>query len=383
MHRSRLRRGASLLAVLVVAGVFAAFASSNGTQTKAITPSPAWTDAQLSVPSADNWLEYYGDLSGSRYSSLNQITTSNVSTLKEVWHMNLGSCTPDIVAGKPVIPGAPNGAANNPTNCGSMESNPVAVNGVLYTTNAPLGAVWAIDAATGNVIWKYTPSYAGETLPNGTPFSPGTGGRRPGVAVGEGKVFSGLPDGRLIALDQATGALLWENSVGSYKVNAKISSAPIYVRGMIVVGDGSGDGGGASPSLQAFRAANGGRIWSWSPIPHPGDPAFATWGANNCANANGSTNYGGGSFLEAPVIDTKNNLAIVGTGNPEPWNTRCAGMDLYTDSIVGIDLASGQLKWYYQTAHHDLWDSDLPNNGVLFTSTFNVKSTVHARVKVK
>src|SRR3954452_9074503 len=240
MHRSRLRRGASLLAVLVVAGVFAAFASSNGTQTKAITPSPAWTDAQLSVPSADNWLEYYGDLSGSRYSTLNQITTSNVSTLKEVWHMNLGSCTPDIVAGKPVIPGAPNGAANNPTNCGSMESNPVAVNGVLYTTNAPLGAVWAIDAATGNVIWKYTPSYAGETLPtSGSPdvtaaFTPGNGGRRAGVAVGEGKVYVGLPDARLVALDQATGRVVWENTVGSYKVNAKISSAPIYVRGLVI-----------------------------------------------------------------------------------------------------------------------------------------------------
>src|SRR3982750_2331967 len=170
MHRSRLRRGASLLAVLVVAGVFAAFASSNGTQTKAITPSPAWTDAQLSAPSADNWLEYYGDLSGSRYSSLNQITTSNVAGLKEVWHMSLGTCTADIIAGKPVIPGAPNGATNNPTNCGSMESNPVAIDGVLYTTNAPLGETFAIDAASGAIIWKYVPSYAGETLPNGAIF---------------------------------------------------------------------------------------------------------------------------------------------------------------------------------------------------------------------
>jgi glucose dehydrogenase len=151
---------------------------------------------------------------------------------------------------------------------------------------------------------------------------------------------------------------------------------------MVIVGDGSGDGGGASPSLQAFRPANGGRIWSWSPIPSPGQPGFETWQAN-CADGNGSVNYGGGSFWESPVVDTKLKMLYIGTGNPEPWNTRCPGQDLYTDSIVGLDLATGHMKWYYQTAHHDLWDSDLPNNGVLSTGTYNIKSTVKAHVKVK
>jgi glucose dehydrogenase len=382
MHRSRLRRGASLLGVAIVAGVFAAFATSGDKSVKAITPSPAFTSAELSAPSGNNWYEYYGDLNGTRHSSLTQITASNVASLKEVWHMSLGTCTAEIVAGQPVIPGAPNGAKGNPTNCGSMESNPVAVDGVLYTTNAPLGETFAIDAATGNIIWKYTPSYAGETLPNGTPFTPGNGGRRAGVAVGEGKVYVGLPDGRVVALNQTNGAPVWENAVGSYKVNAKVSSAPIYVDGMVIVGDGSGDGGGASPSLQAFRAENGARIWSWSPIPHPGQKGFETWGGT-CANGNGSVNYGGGSFWQSPIIDPKNNLLVVGTGNPEPWNTRCPGMDLYVDSIVGLDLHSGTMRWYYQTTHHDLWDSDLPNNGVMFTGTFKQTSKVKVKVKGK
>src|SRR3954454_22148260 len=380
MHRFR----AGLLGVLIAGGILTAFVTTSGASHRAITPSGAYTDAQLSAPPADNWYEYYGDLSGARYSSLTQISTSNVASLKEVWHMSLGTCTADIIAGKPVVTGANNGATNNPTNCGSMESNPVAIDGVLYTTNAPLGQTYAIEAATGHIIWTYTPSYAGETLPNGTVFSPGSGGRRAGVAVGEGKVYVGLPDGRLVALDQATGQQIWETAVGSYKVTAKISSAPIYVEGKVIVGDGSGDGGGASPSLQAFRAANGGRIWSWSPIPSPGQPGFETWQAN-CANGNGSVNYGGGSFWEAPVVDVKNNLLVIGTGNPEPWNTRCPGKDLYTDSIVGIDLAHGNMKWYFQTAHHDLWDSDLPNNGVLFNGTFKqtVKVKVHVKVKGK
>ena len=134
MHRFRWPTGVAVLTLVVVAfGILTSTASSQRAATKAITPSPAWTAAQLSAPAGDNWLEYYGSLTGDRYSSLNQITTSNVSTLKQVWQMSLGTCTASIIAGDPVIPGAPRGATNNPTNCGSMESNPVAVDGVLYT----------------------------------------------------------------------------------------------------------------------------------------------------------------------------------------------------------------------------------------------------------
>jgi quinoprotein glucose dehydrogenase len=150
---------------------------------------------------------------------------------------------------------------------------------------------------------------------------------------------------------------------------------------MVIVGDGSGDGGGASPALQAFRAQNGGRIWSWSPIPAPGQPGFSTW-SSNCAAGNGSVNYGGGSFWESPVVDTKLKELIVGTGNPEPWNTRCPGQDLYTDSIVALDLTTGTMKWYFQTAHHDLWDSDLPNNGTMFTGSFKVNGKLVQRPAV-
>ena len=313
MHRYRFRPGTTLVVALtlvasVATGVVTSTASSSGQLTRAITPSPVWPAKTLSAPAAANWHSYYGALTGQRYSSLKQITTANVGQLKELWHISLGSCTAGLIAGDPVIPGAPRGATNNPTNCGSMESNPVAIDGVLYTTNAPVGAVWAIDAKTGATIWKYTPSYAGEFLNSGVQFTPGNGGRRAGVAVGEGKVFNGLPDGRLVALDQVTGKQLWESFVGSYKVNAKISTAPIYVNGMVIVGDGSGDGGGASATISAFRAANGGKIWTWSAIPAPGQPGYKTW-TNDGKGGNGSSLYGGGSFWESPIIDTKRNIA--------------------------------------------------------------------------
>ncbi len=376
MHSSRVRPGTALVVALamvaaVITGVVASAASSSGQKTRAISPSPVWPASTLSAPAGANWHSYYGALTGQRYSSLKQITTANVGQLKELWHISLGSCTAGIIAGDPVIPGAPRGATNNPTNCGSMESNPVAIDGVLYTTNAPLGAVWAIDAKTGATIWKSTPSYAGEFLNSGAQFSPGSGGRRAGVAVGEGKVFNGLPDGRLVALDQVTGKQAWEAFVGSYKVNAKISTAPIYVNGMVIVGDGSGDGGGASATISAFRAANGGKLWTWSAIPAPGQPGYKSW-TNDGKGGNGSSLYGGGSFWESPIIDTKRNMLIVGTGNPEPWNSRGPGSNLYSDSIVALDLYTGQLKWHFQQVHHDLWDSDLPNNGVMFTGKFKV-----------
>ncbi|HLX19924.1 MAG TPA: PQQ-binding-like beta-propeller repeat protein [Gaiellaceae bacterium] len=368
MHRSRVLLGA-IVTLVVTAGILTGAASSSGHHAVAISPSPAWTDAQLSAPAGDNWLLYYGDLSGDRYSSLNQINTSNVGQLKQVWQMSLGTCTASIIAGNPVVPGANPGATNNPTNCGSMESNPVAVDGVLYTINAPIGQVFAIDASTGNIIWEYTPSYAGETLLSGAVYSPGSGGRLPGVAVAEGKVYAGLPDGRLVALDQKTGGLVWENNIGSYKLGNRISTAPIYVDGEVIVGDGAGDNGGPDPNLTAYSATSGARIWSFNPIPQPGQAGYNTWSNKD---GNGSVAFGGGAFWQSPIVNTKLGLLFIGTGNPEPWNSRGAGEDLYTCSIVALNLHTGQMKWYFQQVHHDMWDSDLPNNGVLFNGSFKV-----------
>ena len=113
----------------------------------------------------------------------------------------------------------------------------------------------------------------------------------------------------------------------------------------------------------------------------PGQPGYKTW-TNDGKGGNGSTLYGGGSFWESPVVDTSRSLLIVGTGNPEPWNSRGPGQNLYTDSIVALNLYTGQLKWYFQQVHHDLWDSDLPNNGVMFTGKFKVNGKTVSRPAV-
>ena len=350
MHRVGLISLFCCFGLLLVGGAVAGKSSS-----KDITPSPTYTAAQLGAPAGDDWLSYFGNLKGNRYSSLTQITKSNVATLKQAWHISLGVCKTHDAA------------------CGSMESNAVVAGGVQYTQVAPLGDVFALDGATGAVLWRWTPTYD-------TGFNSGTGGRRPGVAIGEGKVFAGTTDGKLYGLDQTTGKVVWVTEVSPWRRGGKVASAPIYVNGMILVGDGAGDNGGNSASMQAFSAGNGRRLWSWSVIPGPGQPGYDTWA--KAGNGNGSTLYGGGSLWESPLVDAKRNLAIFGTGNPEPWNSRGPGMNLYTDSIVALNLYTGRLVWYFQTTHHDLWDSDLPNNGVMFTAKYNVNGKSVARPAV-
>jgi glucose dehydrogenase len=360
-----------LLALIISLGLLVAgaggFAAGSGAATSAITPSPAYTAAQLDAPAGANWLSHMGSLNGWRYSSLAQITPANVATLKEAWHINLGTCATKNAA------------------CGSLESNAVVSDGTYYITT-PKGDVFALDAATGAQIWHYVPVF--ETPPPCTPtgscepgFNVGTGGRQPGVAIAEGKVYSGTRDGFLIALDQMTGGQVWKSEVSPWRKGGKVSAAPIYANGIVLVGDSSGDNGGVSASMHAYDAVNGRELWTWTVVPHQGQPGGNTWPANDPQGRH----YAGGSMWESPIIDTKRNLAIFGTGNPNPWNSRGPGMNLWTDSIVALNLYTGQLVWGYQTAHHDLWDADLPNNGVLYDAPYKVavKTTIKVKVRVK
>ena len=151
-----------------------------------------------------------------------------------------------------------------------------------------------------------------------------------------------------------------------------LASAPLYYNGMVIEGTSGGDQGSISNDMEAFDATNGHRLWAWSIVPAPGQPGSNTWTAAD-------THYGGGAMWETPAIDPKLNLVIFGTGNPVPWNSRGPGANLYGDSIVALNVYTGQLVWAYQTVHHDLWDSDLPNPPVLFDGTFKVNGKIVTR----
>jgi quinohemoprotein ethanol dehydrogenase len=312
----------------------------------AIPLAPAFTAAQLNSPPGANWLTIAGDLKNDRSSSLTQITPKNVSTLKQAWHIHLGTCP------------------THNQSCGSYEGNAIVYGGVYYIST-PKSDVFALDAVTGATLWRYTP-----TLDHGFPKD--SVQRQPGVAIGDGKVYIGQVDGYLTALNQRTGKVVWKTQEIPWQKGGHLASAPLYYNGIVIEGTSGGDQGSISNDMEAFDATNGHRLWAWSIVPAPGQPGSKTWSASD-------THYGGGAMWETPAIDPRLNLVIFGTGNPVPWNSRGPGANLYGDSIVALNVYTGQLVWAYQTVHHDLWDSDLPNPPVLFDGKFKVNGKLVTR----
>jgi quinohemoprotein ethanol dehydrogenase len=341
MHRAVL---ATFAASLVLLAVGAGASSASHSSTVAITPAPAYTAAQLDAYAGTDWLSNGGDLSDDRYSTLTQITPANVGTLKQAWHIHLGVCP-----------------AQNQT-CAGEEENAVEANGVLYIQDSKSN-VYAIDATNGNVIWKYTPTFD-------PGFALGSGGRSPGVSIGQGLVFLGQRDGKVVALNQTNGVPIWSASTGPWQRGIRLSETPMYFNGEVIEGNSGGDGGSISNAMMAFNATTGALLWSWSIIPNYNQPGGNSWPWSGTG-----ANFGGGAMWQNPSIDAKDNLVIFGDGNPVPWNSRGPGSDLYTDSIVALQANTGTFKWAYQTVHHDLWDSDLPNGTVQFDMKVNGAST--------
>jgi glucose dehydrogenase len=325
----------------VGAGVSSA---SRSTSKVAITPSPAYTGAQLSAYAGANWLANGGDLQDDRYSSLTQITPGNVANLKQAWHIHLGVCT-----------------TGNQT-CPGQEANAVVQDGIMYIADSK-SSVWALDATTGDVLWNYVPTFD-------TGFNIGTGGRQPGVSLGQGLVFLGQRDGRVVALNQTDGHLVWAATTGPWQKGIRESETPIYLNGEVIEGNSGGDGGSISNSMEAFNAQTGQLLWAWNIDPAHNQPGGNTWPWSGV-----HSNYGGGAMWENPSVDAANHVVVFGTGNPVPWNSRGPGSNYWTDSIIALDTNTGAFKWGYQTVHHDMWDNDLPNGSIMFDMTVNGKKT--------
>ncbi len=343
MHR-KLLLPLALCGVLFAVGAGVSSASTKSSKVT-ITPAPFYTGAQLSQYAGNDWPTVGGDLQNDRYSTLTQITPANVSKLTLAWHIHTGQCA----------------AAVQASACPGQEANAVVQNGVMYLSDAT-SHVWAYDATTGAQLWAYTPTFD-------TGFSIGTGGRQAGVSLGQGLVFLGQRDGKVVALNQGDGSIAWTASAGPWQKGIRLSATPIYLNGQVIVGNSGGDGGSESNAMMAFNATSGALMWFWNNIPAHNQPGGNTWPWSGA-----HSNYGGAAMWENVSVDAKNNLVFFGTGNPVPWNSRGPGSDLWTDSIVALDSNTGAFKWAYQTVHHDLWDSDLPNNNVLFDMTVDGKT---------
>jgi acido-empty-quinoprotein group A len=273
----------------------------------------------------DNWPTYNGDYSGRRYSPLNKINTSNVSSLSQVWKFG--------------IEGTGNGKR--------ISSTPLEVSGVLYFT-VP-NRVWAIDARTGRQIWTYTWESKVDAIGNR------------GVGIYETTLYFETPDCNLVALNIKDGKERWHTEICNVDQMYFGSVPPVLVKNHLILGF-SGDDMDAPGYLESVDPETGTLQWRWYAHPERGDPEAATW-PNEDAML-----HGGGMTWVPGTYDPDLNLFYFGTGNAQPvinGNAR-PGSNLYTASILALNPDTGKLAWYFQPNPHDTHDWDAVQTPVLF-----------------
>jgi alcohol dehydrogenase (cytochrome c) len=293
------------------------------------------------------WPVYGGDTGNTRYSSLDRITPANVSKLKVAWALQLGSLR-------------------------SQESTPVVVGDTLYVTSSHGPKhVFAVDARTGNVRWRYSPE-----VPAGIDQFACCDVNNRGVAYANGKVFVGRLDGHLVALDAKDGKELWKTPVVDYTQGSVITSPPTIVKNLVITGFGGGEYG-ARGYISAMEQDTGKEVWRLWTIPGAGEPGSDSWKGD-------SWKLGGGVAWGIGSYDPKLNLLYYGTSNPSPWGASVRGPDsseygkftnLYSSTTLAINPDTGKLVWYYQSTPHDAWDYDGVNELVLTDLSIDGKMT--------
>jgi len=297
-----------------------------------------------------NWLTYSGGYYSQRYSPLDQITPANVKNLKLQW-----------VYQSPVA--------------GNWQTTPLVVDGVMYLTQR-LNDVVALDAITGRAFWTYRYTPAQDRIVC-------CGANNRGLAILGNTLFMGTLDAQLIALDARTGRPIWKAEVAITKDGYSITHAPLVVKDKVIVGVGGGEYG-IRGFIAAYDAATGKEAWRFYTIPAPGEPGSETW--QPCPKAANifcdpeAWKHGGGSIWMTGSYDPQLNLTYWGVGNvgPDYNGAQRPGDNLYTDSVVALDVDTGKLKWHYQFTPHDVYDYDSVQVPVLIDNWANNRINVIA-----
>jgi alcohol dehydrogenase (cytochrome c) len=270
-----------------------------------------------------DWPEHGGTSLSWRYSALDQINTANVKRLAPAWIFQTG----DYEMG--------------------LQATPIVVGGVLYLSTSR-NSVYALDGATGHLLWQYK-----YPLPRGAvPYGP----QNRGVAVAGGEVFEGTYDNYLVALDQKTGVELWRVNVeDSKQCGCNITAAPLVVKDLVIVGGTGGDSAHRG-YLSAFDTKTGRLKWRFYTIPGPGEKGHDTWNGGK----GDSWKLGGGAAWMTGSYDASLNLIYWGVGNAASdfYAADRVGDNLYTNSIVALDADTGTLRWHFQEVPKDVWDFD-------------------------
>ncbi len=288
-------------------------------------------DKLREVGSGRDWPTYHGDTSGNRHSALTQITGENVQTLRTEWIYNIAGTQ-------------------------RLQVTPVVVGGIMYVTAA--NQVHALDAGTGRRIWMYsrprTKGLAGDAA----------GGINRGVAIHGERLFFVTDHAHLLALNRHTGALLWETEMADFRRNYGATAAPL-IAGDIVISGISGGDEGVRGFLAGYKVSTGERVWRFRTVPAPGDPLASTWKGK-------ALEHGCATTWMTGTYDPQLDLLYWGTGNPCPdYNgDERLGDNLYSDSVLALRPATGELVWYFQYTPHDLHDWDAQQTPMLIDAEY-------------
>jgi len=338
-------------------------AKSTGAQTGfARVPKPVSQEMlNASLGDERNWLHPNKDYTQTRYSKADQINTGNVKKLR-----------PAFVFQTAVVE--------------SMETSPIVVDGVMYVTTS-YDHVYAVDATSGQELWHYKHPMGAVTT-----FCCGPNNR--GVAVMGDKLFLGTLDAKLVALDNKTGKMAWQTQIADPEKGYSETMAPAAVDGKVLIGTNGGEYG-IRGFVKAFDAETGKLLWTFYTIPDQGsEGVWATQDATghemhrdiaaekaqlDKAGRKFESTLGGGVWM-TPTVDLKTRTVFFAVGNPSPdlYGTERPGDNLYTDSLVAIDLDSGKYKWHYQYIAHDVWDLDAVSPAILVDATDKTGKVVPA-----
>lgn len=294
----------------------------------------------------DNWPRYTGDLAGTRYSPLAEITTQNVESLEPAWTYGVGNGG-----------GRGGGAPEDPTAPLQIGSaTPIVVDGVMYV---PAGSnVVAIESETGREIWR-TAIAEPNPSPRGVAYWPGNGESGPRVIF-----MAGL---RLLALDAGTGQPAPTfGTDGAAQLRVTYNGVPTIFNDIVLIGAYNGElsQGGESGSTRAYDAESGDMLWSFDTIVKPGDPNFeGAWLDEGWDGGRAGVNHWGWYM----TVDEERGIVYMSLGSPAGnyWGGDRPGTNLYGNSVVAVEATTGRYLWHFQTVHHDLWDSDQPTSPTL------------------
>jgi len=283
------------------------------------------TDARLTNPEPENWLMTRGNYQGWSYSALDKINVGNVKGLTPVWSIATGVDS-------------------------GHEAPPIVNNGVMFVST-PYSQVMAMDAASGELLWRYK-----RKLPEGFAALHNTSR---GVALYGDKVFLPGLDAVLVALDAKTGKVAWEAKVEDWKTGYYMTMAPLVVKGKVLIGIAGGEFG-VRGFIQAFDAETGKPAWKTYTVPAPGEPGSETWEKPDTWKTGGASTWMTGNY------DAATNTVYWGTGNASPWfGDQRPGDNLYTSSTLALDGDTGKIKGHFQYHQNESWDWDAMNAPML------------------